>query len=133
MRRLCSLFSFLWSCLWSGLLCCLPLAALAADAPLSAAVVPVNIFPVQTWQPPSPPPPPPPKPTAPPLPFQYGGSLLDGEQRVVFLMQQKRQLIVRAGDAIDNTYRIDDITPQRIEFTYLPLQQKQTLLTGQNP
>lgn len=104
-----------------------PVAPAEAAAPLAA-----NLFPVQTWQPPPPPPPPPPKPTAPPLPFQYGGQLVEGGEIVVFLSQQKRQHVVRAGDAIDNLYRVEAIKPGRIEFTYLPLKQRQELLTG-NP
>lgn len=113
----------------------LPLLSSAAEKTSSKAelVAPINLFPVQTWQPPPPPPPPPPKPTAPPLPFQYGGSLHDGDQRTIFLIHQKRQLIVRTGDVIDSTYRVEEISPQRIELMYLPLQQKQTLLTGQHP
>lgn len=101
---------------------------LAPETPVALAVT--NVFPAQTWQPPPPPPPPPPQPTAPPLPFQYGGQLVQGEERFVFLLQQKRQHIVRVGDAIDNLYRVEAIVPGRIEFTYLPLKQKQELLTG---
>lgn len=109
-------------------------SAIAPEAAATPAETPApgvtNVFPAQTWQPPPPPPPPPPKPTAPPLPFQYGGKLMQGDEWVVFLFQQKRQHIVRAGDAIDNLYRVEAIMPGRIEFTYLPLKQKQELLTG---
>lgn len=118
--------------------CCLLLACIFCSAPTAWAAdatppAAMNLFPVQTWQPPPPPPAPPPKPTAPPLPFQFNGRLDEGGSIAVFLTQQKRQLIVRAGDAIDQNYRVDAITPERIEFTYLPLQQKQQLLTGKNP
>lgn len=89
-----------------------------------------NLFPRQTWQPPPPPAPPPPKPVAPPLPFQYRGQLREGDEVTVFLAQQARELIVRAGDVIDNTYRIEAIGPATIEFTYLPLKEKQFLNTG---
>lgn len=112
---------------------CSATAWAAEAAPATATAAAMNLFPVQTWQPPPPPPAPPPKPTAPPLPFQFNGRLDEGGSIAVFLTQQKRQLIVRAGDAIDQTYRVDAITAERIEFTYLPLQQKQQLLTGKTP
>jgi hypothetical protein len=81
--------------------------------------------------PPPPPPPPLPAPTAPPLPFVALGSLagadVTGGQTLAFLQQQDQLLVVRAGDAVGNTYRVNSITPQRIEFTYLPLNQRQFL------
>lgn len=91
---------------------------------------PPNLFPRQTWQPPPPPPPPPPKPTAPPLPFQYLGQLEAEGGLQVFLTQQKRQLVVRKGDLIDGTWRVDEVAPGRLSFTYLPLNEKQQLMTG---
>jgi len=104
--------------------------AAADEAALAAP--PPNLFPRQSWQPPPPPPPPPPKPVAPPLPFQYRGSLQDDGKTTVFLVQQLRQIIVNEGDVIDNTYRVDAIAPQAIDFTYLPLKEKQQLSTGRN-
>lgn len=102
----------------------------ASGSAKPAEAVPPNLFPHQTWQPPPPPPPPPPKPTAPPLPFRYQGQLREGDAVIVFLALDKRQIIVKAGDVIDNTYQVDAVTPQWVNFTYLPLQQKQQLNTG---
>lgn len=78
-----------------------------------------------------PPPPPPPPPTAPVLPFTVVGGI-SGQQiaegrPVVFLRQRDEVLVVRPGDEIDKTYRVETITLEKIEFTYLPLQQRQTL------
>lgn len=79
----------------------------------------------------APPPPPPLPPTAPALPFSVVGGI-SGQQiaegrPVVFLKLRDEVLVVRPGDEIDKTYRVETITPQKIEFIYLPLQQRQTL------
>lgn len=76
-------------------------------------------------------PPPPPPPTAPALPFSVVGGI-SGQQiaegrPVVFLRLRDEVLVVRPGDEIDKTYRVETITAQKIEFIYLPLQQRQTL------
>ena len=78
----------------------------------------------------APPPPPPPPPQAPPLPFTYMGKLIEDGRIVVFLTQGDRNHIVRQGDTIDGTYRVDAVTEQRLALTYLPLKQKQELALG---
>ena len=77
-------------------------------------------------RPSAPPPPPPP----PPPPFTYMGQLADGAQTTVFLVSGERNLVVKAGDVIDNTYRIDEIGPTALVLTYLPQNVKQTLPIG---
>lgn len=77
------------------------------------------------------PPLPPPPPVAPPLPFTAVGAIsgegvTDGKL-VAFIKQQDQLLLVRAGDTVGQTYRVDSVTSQRIEFTYLPLMQRQVL------
>lgn len=75
--------------------------------------------------------PPPPPPTAPPLPFVAIGSLsgtdVTGGQPVAFVQQGDQLLLVRGGQQIGGNYRVESITTQRIEFTYLPLMQRQSL------
>jgi hypothetical protein len=78
----------------------------------------------------APPPPPPPKPQAPPLPFTYMGKLIDEGRIVLFLTHGDHNLIVRQGDTIDGTWRVDAVTEQRLSLTYLPLKQKQVLDFG---
>jgi hypothetical protein len=77
------------------------------------------------------PPPPAPAPVAPPLPFVVIGSLVGadiaGGQRVAFLQQQDQLLVVRAGESLGANYRVESISAQSIEFTYLPLKQRQSL------
>lgn len=77
-----------------------------------------------------PPPPPPAKPKAPPLPFRYLGQMAeDGEARI-FVDHQGRHLILRAGDVVNGTYAVEEIAAGRVVFTYLPLKEKQILVTG---
>lgn len=82
--------------------------------------------------PPTPPSPPPP--AAPRLPFTAVGAIsgaeVTGGQPIAFVKQQDQLFVVRAGDAIGQSYRVESITPQRIEFMYLPLMQRQTLALG---
>ncbi len=74
--------------------------------------------------------PPPPPPQAPALPFVYVGMLADDERTTVFLSQGSRDIAVRTGETIDGTYRVDAVHADRIELTYLPLRQRQTLSLG---
>ena len=73
---------------------------------------------------------PPPKPRPPALPFQYFGHLLDGDTATVFLTQGGRNHAVKTGETIDNAYRVESITPERIVFRYLPLDETQELNRG---
>jgi hypothetical protein len=73
---------------------------------------------------------PPPPPQAPPLPFSYLGKLAEGTETKVFLTQGDRNLVVKPGDVIDNTYRVEEIGEAAVVMTYLPLSVKQTLPIG---
>jgi hypothetical protein len=81
----------------------------------------------------APPPPPPPKPVAPPLPYAFSGSMRDAGGAgdvVLFIKAGNRNFIVRKGDTVGSAYRLDDITDKQAVFTYLPLQQQQSLAIG---
>jgi hypothetical protein len=90
-----------------------------------------------SWNPPAPPPAPrppavivapPPAPSAPPLPFRFVGLLEQKTDRpTAFLAKGEALLVVRAGDVIDNTYRVESLSPAQVVVTYLPLAQRQTL------
>lgn len=73
---------------------------------------------------------PPPAPSAPPLPFVYMGKLLSTEDISVFLIYGERNLVVREGDTIDSVYRVERIAESTLTLTYLPLNQRQTLIIG---
>jgi len=74
-----------------------------------------------------------PVPTAPPLPFQFIGKLDDSRQLQVFLQNGERLYVVRAGDVIDDVYKVDRISATEMSFVYLPLKFAQTLSVGSAP
>lgn len=68
------------------------------------------------------------KPAAPPLPFKYIGSFMEtGSRPVYYLVKGDRAYDVRVGDTIDGLYTFDGDEGDQLQFTYLPLQQRQTL------
>jgi hypothetical protein len=113
-----------------------PEAPAVEEAPARTEIV--DAFASKTWYVPPPPPPPvklepPPKPTAPPLPFTFMGRYEDHEgPPVIMLVRGDRLYTVSEGDSIDGTYRVERVENGQIELTYLPLQEKQLLQTG-NP
>ena len=72
----------------------------------------------------------PPPPMAPPLPYTYMGKMAEQGQLSVFLTRNGKPYIARTGEVLDGQYRVDAIKPPLLEFTYLPLAQKQTLNIG---
>lgn len=89
-----------------------------------------NIFPDRSWRPPSPPPAKPP-PRAPPLPFTFFGRMVEDGRTVVFLAQKDQTFTVKAGETVAGNYRVEEIGPANVVFTYLPLKELQTLNIGQ--
>jgi hypothetical protein len=71
-----------------------------------------------------------PPPLAPPLPFSYMGRLAEESSTTVFLTVGERNLVVKAGDVIDNTYKVEEVSDSAVVLTYLPLGQRQTLPIG---
>lgn len=110
-------------------------ATLAQLRPRLAAQAAHDPFTASSWLPPPPPPPPPapppppPAPVAPPLPFTFVGAEDVGTAKAhVFLNSGDHLLIVTPGEVIEGRYRLESLTPNSLVFTYLPLQQKQTLI-----
>jgi hypothetical protein len=66
----------------------------------------------------------------PPLPFRVLGSYVQGGQVVVFLQQNDTNLVVRVGDTIGETYKVDSLDGSTLKLRYLPLDQVQTLELG---
>ena len=99
---------------------------------------PGKLFESKSWYVPPPPPPPrppappppPPVPQAPPLPFTFLGRYQDSDKPVILLVKQDRIYTVKAGDVIENTYRVDGIAGTTLGLTYLPLKIKQTINIG---
>lgn len=95
-----------------------------------------GIFSVTSWYvppppPPQQPPPPPPEPTAPPLPFSYLGRYQESQSVVIMLVKGDRIYTVSAGEVIENTYRVEGLIGGRVELTYLPMNVRQTIDTGE--
>jgi hypothetical protein len=74
--------------------------------------------------------PPQPPPQAPPLPFAYIGRLSEDRDTTVFLAMGERNLVLKPGDVIDNTYKLEEVNDSGVVLTYLPLSQRQTLSIG---
>ena len=69
----------------------------------------------------------PPAPTAPQLPFSFLGQYQEDDRLVILLMRGERMLLVRPGDVIDGTYRVEGIEGRFLGLLYLPLGIRQTL------
>lgn len=72
-------------------------------------------------------------PVAPALPFQFVGRLDDRDDRRVFLQSGEKLYVVRKGDVIDETYRIEQISATELSLVYLPMHLAQTLSVGSAP
>jgi hypothetical protein len=70
-------------------------------------------------------------PTAPPLPFAYLGRYGDTASRIVILTKGDRVYTVSVGDVIENTYRLEKLTPGMVYMTHLPTSTEQVLRTGE--
>lgn len=109
------------------------------DAKAAANTAIGSAFSAISWYvPPPPPPPPPPRkpvppppPTAPPLPFSYLGRYEEDGTLIILLLKGERMYTVSEGEVIENTYRVERLTGGRLELTYLPLNIKQTISTGE--
>lgn len=98
-------------------------------------LVRANLFPKQTWYVPPPPPPPPPyvpppPPQAPALPFSYMGRWQEAGQTTYYLTHGTLPVSVRAGQVIDGVWRLEPVTGDQLNFTYIPLNQTRSLRTG---
>jgi hypothetical protein len=115
------------------------LALLPLSGPCAAEANPeANLFPAQSFAPPKPPPAPrviapPAEPPVPALPYTYLGQLTDRGEITLLLARAGRTLVARVGDTLDGQYRLERITPQRAEFTFLPRDSRQTLTLRVQP
>lgn len=93
-----------------------------------------DLFATTDWSPPPPPRKatnPLPQPMAPALPFVFLGKRLAGAEWEVFLSKGNSTFIVRAGQTLDESYRVDSIQPPQMSLTYMPLNQTQTIAVGE--
>lgn len=73
---------------------------------------------------------PPVPPPAPPLPFKVLGRYEEDGQDVIFLQHNEFNLVVRSGDVIATTYKVESIKGAQMTLRYLPTNQAQTLDIG---
>jgi hypothetical protein len=97
------------------------------------------LFAPLSWQPPRPkapppppaaPPPPAPQPVAPAFPYPYLGGLSEEGVRTGFFARGERVLALRAGDTVDDAYRVEQLSETRMTLTYLPLEQTLNVALG---
>ena len=74
----------------------------------------------------------PPRPQAPPVPYKYFGKMMEGDVPQAFLRQGDRVVVVKVGDVLANNYRVENIAPETVNLTYLPLGTRQTVLFGES-
>lgn len=117
-------------------------ATISTDAPHPAATslerVPLadpvpDLFASRSWIPPPPAvamaPVKPPPPSAPPLPFRYVGQMTDATgQLLVYLARGEDVLLVKVGEQLAGSYRLDNVDDAKLVFTYVPLNQQQMLV-----
>ncbi|BCJ07265.1 hypothetical protein PUR31_04320 [Pseudomonas mosselii] len=72
-------------------------------------------------------------PTAPTLPFRFIGRMGERDDLQIFLQSGDKLYVVRQGDVIDDTYRLDQVSATELSLVYLPLHQPQTLSVGSAP
>lgn len=75
----------------------------------------------------------PPTPLAPPLPFRYLGRYVEGTQITVFVAHNDQNHALKLGETFAINYKLDEIKDTSLSFTYLPLNQKQSLEIGATP
>lgn len=72
------------------------------------------------------------KQNVPPLPYVFGGRVIEDGQTTLFLLAGERNLTARLGDVIDRVWRVESINLQQVVFRYLPIQSEVVLVTGEN-
>lgn len=70
---------------------------------------------------------PPPVAEAPPLPFRVLGRYEEEGRVTVFLQRDDQNLVVRVGDTIGETYKVESVAGSVLTLRYLPLNQVQML------
>ncbi|HEY0064402.1 MAG TPA: hypothetical protein VGC21_19960 [Telluria sp.] len=66
----------------------------------------------------------------PPLPFKVLGIHEQAGQTTVFLQQNENNYVVRVGDTIADTYKVESLQGSTLTLRHLPLNQTQTLELG---
>jgi hypothetical protein len=92
----------------------------------------------------TPPPPPPPPPPAPPAPapvaeappqvpppnYKVAGKQHDGRKWEVFLLRDENSFVVRSGQVIESTWRVEQIEPPSMTLVHVPTGQQHRIAIG---
>ncbi|MBI3042919.1 MAG: hypothetical protein HYY78_08855 [Betaproteobacteria bacterium] len=70
------------------------------------------------------------KPVAPKPPFTYMGLIEESGRTKVALAQGDQLLLVVKGEQFSGSYRLEEVSPDSIVVTYLPLEERQSLSMG---
>jgi hypothetical protein len=70
---------------------------------------------------------------APPLPFKFIGRYVEEGQTKFFLQNREQDIVVQVGDTIQQLYRVEAMSASTLTFTFIPLNEKQTLNFGNEP
>jgi len=70
-------------------------------------------------------------PTPPPLPFKFFGKIFGDGEYQVFLSYQGKNHVLKAGDVIQELYKIEEIKPPTMVVNYVPLNQLQQINIGE--
>ncbi|MFS2004965.1 hypothetical protein ACEN9F_15185 [Duganella sp. CT11-25] len=66
----------------------------------------------------------------PALPFQFMGRFTDEGKTAYFLQIDGQNVVARPGEKVNDSYLLDSVSGDTMNFIYLPLNQKQTLVVG---
>lgn len=84
-----------------------------------------DLFSTTDLNPPPPPvrekPLPPAAPTPPPFPYTIAGSVADANGLMIVFNRQNQDFVLRVGDILEQTYRVEAIDTRSVTVTYLPL------------
>ena len=69
-------------------------------------------------------------PVAPVIPFKYIGKILGDDEYSVFVALNGKNYVVKEGDVVQQTYKIEKITPPVMTVTYIPMNVLQTMQIG---
>jgi len=66
--------------------------------------------------------------SAPPVPYRFVGTVKHGKETVYALAKGDSVFPINTGDTLEGTYRVEEITPQMVTLTYLPLEERTMLV-----
>jgi len=66
-------------------------------------------------------------PEPPAFPFGYLGLWREQEKEIVMLSAGRQIIRLRQGEVLQNTWQLDQISPEQLVFTYLPLKMTKTM------